>query len=217
MTTTEPTGVDDFGADTTQGTPTGDGAASGPTVGGTAPWKPPRSYVAAVAILVAIGFGLGALSLVFAGRLGDDAADEVRRTSADFATALLTYDHGDLDATKNRVLSYATAGFKQQYEQAFTGGLDVLLKETEARSRVTDVQVYVDAVDGNAASAIAVVDTVAEGSSGTRRTLNTYVQLELVKVDGAWKIGAVINLNFGQPAEGAAGVPTPTTEGRSSK
>lgn len=203
MTATDIDGVNQTGAGTT---PPLDHAEGSPVQ-----WRAPRGYVAAVAILVAIGFALAALTLVFASRLGDDRAGEVRRTAADFATALLTYDHADLDATKTKVLSYATAGFKKQYEDAFSGGLDVILKETQARSRVVDVVVYVNEVEDNAASAIAVVDTIAEGSSGARRTLDSYVQLEMVKVSGAWKVAAVINLNFGQTDDGVLPGGSPTT------
>lgn len=179
-----------------------------------AAFKPPRSYVVAVAVLMAIGIGLAGLSLTLASRLEDDQEAEVRTTSAQFGTALLTYDFGKLDDTKKRVLSFATGAFRKQYEQAFSGGLDVILRETEAQSRVTNLDVFVGELEAHSASSIVVVDTVSEGKSGTRRTLATYVRLELVRVGGRWKVDGVVNLNFGQPGEqpGAPeGSPTTTT------
>lgn len=186
------------------------GEAEAPT------WKPPRAYIVAVAVLMAVGIGLGGLSLNLAGRLNDDRMDEARRTSAQFGTALLTYDYGKLDETKKRVLSFATGSFRKQYEQAFSGGLDVILRETEAQSRVTNLDVFVSEIDDNTASAIVVVDTVTEGKSGTRRTLATYVRLELVRVAGTWKIDDVVNLNFGRPEE-PAGVPAGSSTSTTSK
>lgn len=179
-------------------------------------WRPPRTYVVAVAVLMAVGIGLGGLSLTLAGRLNDDRVADARRTAAQFGTALLTYDYGKLDETKARVLSFATGSFRKQYEQAFSGGLDVILRETEAQSRVTNLDVFLSEIDDDAASAIVVVDTVTEGKSGTRRTLATYVRLELVRVGGTWKIDDVVNLNFGRPEE-PIGAPTSGSTSTTSK
>ena len=176
----------------------------------TPSWKPPRGYVAAVALLVAVGMALAALTLAFASRAGDEGEDDVRRTAGEFSTALLTYDYGKLDEAKARVLSFATGGFKQQYEQAMAGGLDVILQETQARSAVHNVEVYVSEVEDSTASAIAVADTVVEGKSG-RRQVQHYVQLELVKVAGAWKVTALLNLKLGEPVDAAVPGAAPTT------
>ena len=195
---------------------TDEGAAQGTAGGEVAvvdmapPWKPPRGYVVGVAMLVAIGIALAALTLTFAAKAGDDREGDVRRTAGEFSTALLTYDFGKLDEAKARVLSFATGGFKEQYEQAMAGGLDVILRETQARSAVQDVEVYVSEVEDNTASAIAVADTVVEGKSG-RRQVQHYVQLELVKVGGEWKVTALLNLKLGEPVDAAVPGAAPTT------
>jgi Mce-associated membrane protein len=129
---------------------------------------------------------------------------EIEQVAGGLATALLTFDHSDLDATKQRVLSFATGKFRREYEQAFDGGLRTLLTETKATSRGTVTSIYVGDVDDGTAGAIVVADAVADGTAGRRRTLASYIQLDLVKVDGRWRVDGVTDLNFGSGTGSAA-------------
>jgi hypothetical protein len=49
-----------------------------------------------------------------------------------------------------------------------------------------------------AAVAVVVVDVVAEGSQGAKRTLTTYLRIDLVNDAARWKVDRVVNLNVGQ-------------------
>ena len=159
-----------------------------------------------VALLV-VASGLGAAAATLYSRLQAERndRDDVAEVSGRFAEALLSYDFSDLDQAKRRVLADATGRFKSEYERAFTGGLDVLLRETQARSRGTVLDVFVSDIEDDNAKAIAVVTAQAEGVAGRRQATDSYIQLDLVKVSGEWKVDGVTNLNFGQTA--APGAP----------
>ena len=62
--------------------------------------------------------------------------------------------------------------------------------------------VFVNGIENDNATAIVILDQTVEGVSGTRRQLDAYVQLSLVKVRGQWKVDDVVNLNFGQTTGG---------------
>ncbi|HEX9968852.1 MAG TPA: hypothetical protein VGB03_01840 [Acidimicrobiales bacterium] len=185
--------------------------AAGGTTGGNDARTRRRLAVACAALFV-LSVGLALLSAVLATRLESERSrtDEVEEVSGRFATALLTYSHDHLDQAKERVLALSTGKFRREYEQAFANGLDTLIKETKATSSGTVTDVFVGAVDGDTASAIVVANAVSEGTSGTRRTVASYIQLELVRVSGEWRVDGVTNLNFGQNS-GADGVPAAST------
>lgn len=169
-----------------------------------------RRLIVLSVMLLVVATGLGAAAATLYSRLQAERGDrdDVAEVSGRFAEALLSYDYEDLDRAKGRVLADATGRFKNEYERAFTGGLDVLLKETKARSRGTVLDVFVSEIEDDNAKAIAVVTASAEGIAGRRQATDSYIQLDLVKVGGKWKVDGVTNLNFGQPGPPGA---TPTT------
>ena len=181
-----------------------------------APEPPPRRsrllLVACIGLFV-LSLVLGILSAVLGSRLDDEVTrrDDVEEVAGRFATALLTYDHAKLDETRDAVLALSTGKFRKEYEQAFAGGLEVLITETKATSEGTVTDVYVSDVEEDTASAIVVANVRVSGTAGDRRTAASYIQLELVRVSGAWRVDGVTNLNFGQNS-GAGAVPAaPTT------
>ena len=116
---------------------------------------------------------------------------EVAQVAGRFAAALFTYDHTDVERTREEVLSLATGGFREEYEQAFEGGIDVFIEETEASSTVTVKDVLVGPVEDGTATAVAVIDTSADGAGGPRDLRNLYLRLDLVRVEGEWKVASV--------------------------
>lgn len=174
-----------------------------------------RRLVAACAALFVLSVALAVLAALLASKLESERNrhDAVEEVAGRFATALLTYDHEHLDEAKQRVLALSTGKFRREYEQAFTAGLDVLIRETKATSSGTVTDVFVGGVEQDTASAIVVANAVSEGTTGTRRSVASYIQLELVRVSGAWRVDGVTNLNFGQndQAQGAPAAPTTTT------
>lgn len=127
-----------------------------------------------------------------------DDRREIERVSGELAAALLTYDFEDLDASRDRVLARSTGKFRKEYEDAFESGLRTLLTETQASSRGTVTDIFVGDIDDSAASSIVVANAVADGTSGRRASLASYIQLDLVEVGGRWRVDGVTNLTFGR-------------------
>ncbi|HEX7167204.1 MAG TPA: hypothetical protein VF230_09510 [Acidimicrobiales bacterium] len=136
-----------------------------------------------------------------------DGREQVERVSGQLAAALLTYDYRELDEWKERVLVNATGKFRREFEETFASSLEPIVTEVKATSRATVTDVYVGPIDDGAASAIVVANAIAEGTAGRRTTLASYIQLDLVEVDGRWRVDGVTNLNLGQ-GDGNAGPPT---------
>ena len=159
-----------------------------------------RGLLIACIALFVLSVGLGILTAVLASKLDREVAtrDDVEETAGRFATALLTYHHEDLERSKQAVLDLSTGKFRREYEQAFNGGLDVLITETKATSEGTVTDVFVSDVEEDTATAIVVADVRVTGTAGERRGASSYIQLELVRVAGRWRVDGVTNLNFGQ-------------------
>jgi hypothetical protein len=130
---------------------------------------------------------------------------DIQRVSGELATALLTYDYEDLDASRDRVLARATGKFRREYQEAFDSSLETLLTETKATSQGTVTDVFLGDIDAGTVSVIVVANAVADGAAGRRATLASYIQLDLVEVDGRWLVDGVTNLNFGQGSGSATG------------
>lgn len=136
-----------------------------------------------------------------------DDRREIERVSGELAAALLTYDFEDLDASRDRVLARSTGKFRKEYEEAFESGLRTLLTETKASSRGTVTDIFVGDIEDSTASSIVVANAVADGTSGRRASLASYIQLDLVEVGGRWRVDGVTNLTFGR--DSGAAQPTP--------
>ena len=198
-----------------EGLPTGepvpDPGPDGPEPVSEAPVAKRRGLVVLCIGLGIAAAGFAVLAAVSTATLERERTDRerVEEASGRFASALLTYDYQDLDTAKRRVLELSTGKFRREYEQAFSGGLDVLFQQTQARSTGTVTELFVGPMEDGSVTTVVVVDAVAQGSAGGRRQVNSYIQLELVKVDGQWKVDGVTYLNTGGPAE--TGTTTTTT------
>lgn len=170
-----------------------------------------RPLVLLTVALLVIATGLGAAAATFYSRLQSERSDrdEVSDVAGRFGQALLSYDYTDLEATKRRVRAEATPRwFSTEFERAFSGGLDVLLRETRGRSRATVIDVFVSDIEADTTSALVSLRAEAEGIRGRQPVSDSYLQLDLVKVDGRWKVDQVTNLNFGQSQTPRASTPT---------
>jgi Mce-associated membrane protein len=177
------------------------------------PGRRSRAWMAAAGVLAVAVIGLSLVAATLASSSSAERGDrrQVEDVSGRFATALLTYDYQDLKTAKARVLALSTGKFKAEYEQAFTGGLDKLFTETQARSAGTVEQIFVGDIEDDSVTTVVVVNAVAKGSAGSRRLISSYIQLQLVKVKGRWRVDGVTNLNLGAPSTDSPALPTTTT------
>jgi len=171
-----------------------------------------RAMVVAAAALLVLATFLGVLAARFHSELQDERNErrQVETVASRLATAILTYDYRNLDATRKRVVADAAGRFKTQYEDQFRTTLTALIKETKGQSKGTVVRIYVGDIDQGSASALVVANVERVGVGGRIPLAATYLGLELVKVDGVWKVDDVTNLTFAQANARAQGTPAPT-------
>lgn len=174
-----------------------------------------RGLVVLCVILGVAAVAFAVIAAVATAQLDDERGDreEVEEVSGRFASALLTYDYRDLAGAKKRVLDMSTGKFKAEYEKAFDGGLDKLFEATQSRSAGTVTDVFVGPIEAGSVTTITVVDAVSTGTAGGRRLVSSYIELQLVKVGGRWKVDGVSNLNLTAPTSEAVvpGASTTTT------
>lgn len=169
---------------------TDDAAPAGPA--GPAPaavrrrrWLAAVVAAAVLAIAVAGGWILGAR-----GEGGDELADS-RDVAGRFAAAYLTFDAESVDRAGDRLLALATARFAREFESTRLPGVEAVFAEggTSTVAEVTDV--FTTPIVEDRVRAIVVVDVDANGAEGSQRLVNLSFVLELVEVDGDWRVDAV--------------------------
>ena len=162
--------------------------------------SPSRTLTRSVAVLAAVFFVTTvALAIVAASVYNSlqherDDRTEVRRAASTFAARLLTFDYRKPEELRTAVRSMSTASFAREYERAFPGLKELITAgETTSEGAVTDV--YLGDVDDQAATVIAVVKTTTNGKGG-QRTGDFYMELDMARSGGAWKVDGFTNLNF---------------------
>jgi Mce-associated membrane protein len=119
-----------------------------------------------------------------------DARRAVATTAGDFAAALLSYDAAALDEARDRVTELATPSFAAEYTAAFDNGLRPVIDELDAVATATVRDVLVSDVSGSTARAVVVADSSVTSAAGERDLEGSYLQLELERVDGRWRVAA---------------------------
>lgn len=167
-----------------------------------------------VAILGVVAAGAVAVAVLdpFA-RTPPAAAEEVVREAS---SLLLELDSSDAEQIRPQLEALAAGTFREEVDRAFGAGLsDVLAAaETDAAAEVT--RVFLDESATGSVSAISVSEVTRSGPElPEATTFDVYLQLELLRVDGAWRVVEVTDLGLGGGSRPRAPVPSGTpTPGR---
>jgi Mce-associated membrane protein len=116
---------------------------------------------------------------------------DVAERAEQFGQALLSYDHKNLQAARNRVLGMSSDDFAKTYDVAFTGGLEGVITKLKADATATPRSVYVSDLDEGNAKAVVVMDSEVHSTAGTRRVLGSYLDMKLTRHHGQWKVTEV--------------------------
>ena len=128
-------------------------------------------------------------------------AKAVKAAAQKFSLALTNFDGATIDRDFDRLLGLSTGAFKDQADQFFSSKTRKALKEAQASSRGEIRSVYVQAVDGNQASAFVVVDqTIANNKSPQPQADTLRMEVTVKFVDGTWQVNRVNVLQA--PADG---------------
>ncbi len=142
--------------------------------------------------------GAIAVAVLQVGRVRDleddlDARDAVTAAAATFGEVYLSYDFDDPDRSGGRVLELVSPAFAEDFESTRAPGIEELFSNLGTTTVARTKDVYVGEVTDEVASALVVVDVVANSdASGTQELTNLTFLLELVQVDGRWLVDNVL-------------------------
>ncbi|HLG00731.1 MAG TPA: hypothetical protein VI916_09675 [Acidimicrobiia bacterium] len=173
--------------------------------------------VSAILLVLVIVF-----ALLWDGARGDQGdTDAVRRVAGTFTDRFLTLDSKDLEPNKRGVLALSTGAFKRTYEEGLeTQVLQAILALGDTTTEATITEIYLGEVDERTAHVIVQAETTAytideSGAARPPLTQEIYIELDLLKQDGAWLVDHVAHLNFGGPRSSSdvpsEPAPSPTT------
>jgi hypothetical protein len=168
-----------------------------------APEPAARNPLSLFAVGLAVVFGVTTvlLAIVAVGLKNDkDRVDaghrDVEAAAGTFVQALVDYRYDDPASLHDDVVALSADPFTEQFE-AGVPQIQALNTSLGRVSQATVKDVFVASVEDDQATAIVVYDAV-ETFTGQDPVpyQNVYVRLGLVKLDGAWKVNDVINLNL---------------------
>lgn len=183
--------------------------------GEVAPPRPSRWPIAVAAALLVVGTFLGVLAAQYKAELDRERGrrQDVEEVAARFAANFVTYDYRTLDESLERIRDDATAKFGNEYERLFRSSVSTLITETKAQSRGTVTDVFLGELDDEAANVLTVLNVERQGISGRVPVAGTYLELDLVRSGGRWKIDNVTAINFTQSGPSAPTPGGPTAPG----
>ena len=156
-----------------------------------------RVWIPLLSALVAVAAAGTVASVLLRERSERVERTELEAAASRFASALLTYDSRNLDASRERMRPLVTDKFFANYEATLEALADV---NSEAEGRATEV--LVGRPRGNRAAVVVVTDSTAQTANGPRANRGTYLRLDLLRVGDRWLVDEVIELASGR-SEGA--------------
>ena len=146
----------------------------------------------------------------------DDRRD-ASTVASEFTTAVLSYDHQDLQGSVENVLALSTTQYGRQYEQAWFAEQQPIVEATQAVAEVAVDDVLLGDESNGVLPAVVTFNGTITSEVGVRRLTGSYLRLDLTKVDGQWRVDQMQilaitdnNLQPNTEGDGPAGT-TPTT------
>ena len=108
--------------------------------------------------------------------------------ASDFTTAVLSYDHRNLSGSVDAVVALSTPDWGREYENAWFQEQQPIVEATRAVAEVAVDDVLLgDASDG-VLPAVVTFNATIDSEVGTRNLTGSYLRLDLMKVDGDWRV-----------------------------
>lgn len=163
----------------------------------------PRGWIAFSIALFLTSVGLAALAITLGSALERerDTHRSIEEVSARFTAALLTFDSANPDEGRQRVEALSTDRFRESYQRIYEGVRKVQ-EAIQGRAEGAVTRVYVGQIRKDRASAIAVADVTSEAKDAPRQTAAVYIQLDLLRVAGSWRVDSVTDLKTGERSGG---------------
>jgi hypothetical protein len=168
----------------------------------------------AVAIVAVAGvIGTLVFGLLWHGQRREASGERAAATVArQFVLALTNFDARTIDADFDRIESFATGDFANQAQSFFGSDIRKAMQQVAASSRGQLHYLFTQSFRGSSASVYAVVDeTIINNKFTSPEADELRVELNLVKVRGAWRVSEVTVLQSPPIAGGPLTGPTTST------
>lgn len=155
--------------------------------------RPARGADLSHLLLIVLALVVAAVA-VFAWQRGTSLADErddrreAAQVASDFTTAIQGYDSRDLSATLDAATALATRDYGSQLSDAWFSDLQPIVEQLRARATVDVSEVLLGEISQDAVSAVVNFNADIRSTVGTRRLAGAYLRLDLLKVNGDWKV-----------------------------
>lgn len=174
-----------------------------------------RKLVTALIAVALVGLIVGAVGLIVpsASGLSDGSSTKDRRavtsTTADFASAMNTYDVADLDDYRQRTSSLLTPSYKKEFEEA-TQLLEAVKQKEQVSKDANVLSSAVQTIDSDSAIVLVAVDTVITNTNTDSEDpipRRFRWKVSLVKDGEVWKVDnnesiAALEAETTDPVEG---------------
>ncbi len=141
----------------------------------------------------------------------DDDRREAAEVASDFTTAVLSYDHRNLSGSVEAAVALSTPDWGREYENAWFAEQQPIVEATRAVAEVAVDDVLLgDAVNG-VVPAVVTFNATINSEVGRRNLTGSYIRLDLMKVDGEWRVDDMLFLASTDQQLDPAENPTPTT------
>lgn len=139
----------------------------------------------------------------------DAAERDVASVAGAFGEALLTYDRADLASARAKIAATATESFLDTYDETFLA-LEPVISELQAVGVGQADTVYVAEVGADTAKAVVVLDQRVDSTAGTREVTGVYLQVDLVREEGEWRV--LLATRIGELGSDLSPIGTPTED-----
>jgi len=166
--------------------------------------RPRRTVPAGAFVLVlAVAAALAVLAVVALTADGGGADDDrdVRLAAGRFTERFLTFRHDGLDEWEQDVRRLSTPGFGEEVDEV-RESLRALISDGRLDAETQVVDVFVGEEDRGAIGVVVVYDRTVVGEDVDREETDRYLQLGLVRIDGAWLVDEVIDIATAGDAAG---------------
>jgi hypothetical protein len=141
----------------------------------------------------------------------DDDRREAAEVASDFTTAVLSYDHRNLSGSVEAAVALSTPDWGREYENAWFAEQQPIVEATRAVAEVAVDDVLLgDAING-VVPAVVTFNATINSEVGRRNLTGSYIRLDLMKVDGEWRVDDMLFLASTDQQLDPAENPTPTT------
>lgn len=147
-----------------------------------------RAVLAAVAIVVLLG-AVGAFALLRSSPgEGSDADEDARRVAAAFGAAYLSFDAASVGLAGEDMLELTTDRFAEEFRSDRLPSVAQLFADTSTSTRAEVTETFLAPAVDDRVRVLVLVDVEATAAEGAQRLVNLSFVVELIDVDGEWKV-----------------------------